>query len=160
MPEQTIEEQIEIMKAYAEGKTVYRRGEYRDIGEKLDPKGHQFNFEHAIYSLTPLDWCTGKDAIEAYISFLKNGSESDKPPSTYNVTSSREDPMTKKQLRYTQGAMNLADAYPLFIAGAEWVLRNKDMGIDYTKSLQELREKSIEKQREQEYERDRALGWR
>ena len=157
---QSIEEQIEIMKAYAEGKTVYRRPDYRDIGEKLDPKGHQFNFEHAIYSLTPLDWCTGKDAIEAYIAFMRNGSESDQPPSTYHVTCSREDSLTKQTFKYTKTAMDLADAYPLFIAGAEWVLRNKDMGINFEKSLQELREKSIEKQREQEYERDRALGWR
>ena len=157
---QSIEEQLAIIKAYAEGKPVYRRSNYRNIGEQVEEKWHQFNFESSVYSLTPLDWCTGKDAIEAYISFMKHGSESDQPPSTYHVTSSREDPMTKKQLKYSQTAMDLVDAYPIFIAGAEWVLRNKDMGIDYTKSLQELREKSIEKQREQEYERDRALGWR
>ena len=35
MPKQSIEEQIEIMKAYSEGKPVYRTSEFKEVGEQV-----------------------------------------------------------------------------------------------------------------------------
>ena len=146
---QSIEEQLEIMKAYADGKPVYRRSEYRELGEKLEEKGHQFDFKHAFYSLKPIDWCTGKEAADAFALFMRNGSEDDSAPTQYNVTSSTKDDYTGKVREYSRSGIDVVDTYPIFIAGAEWVLRNKDKGIDYKKSLKELREYYKEKQAQQ-----------
>lgn len=157
MPEQSIDEQIAIMKAYAEGKTVYRSTAYKEVGEQVEEKGHQFDFAHSFYSLTPLDWCTGKEAIDAYCLFCKHGSDKDPAPPTYNVTSHTTERMTNKTLEYTKTAMDFVDTYSIFIAGAEWVLKNKDNGIDFEKSLQVLREKYKQRSEEQDYRERHAL---
>lgn len=157
MPKQSIEEQIAIMKAYAEGKPVYRNNEFREVGERVEATGHQFNFERSFYSLTPLDWCTGKEAIDAYYLFCRHGSDKDPAPPTYNVTSHTTERMTNKTLEYTKTAMDFVDTYSIFIAGAEWVLKNKDSKIDFEKSLQVLREKYKERSEKQDYEERRAL---
>ena len=154
---QSIEEQIAIMKAYAEGKPVYRRAEYRELGEKLEEKGHQFDFKHSFYSLEPIDWCTGKEASDAFALFMRDGSEEDSPPTQYNVTSRTKDDDTGKEREYSRSGIDVVDTYPIFIAGAEWVLRNEGRGIDYKKSLKELREYYKDKQAQQELERRTAL---
>lgn len=155
--EQTIEEQLEIMKAYADGKPVYRRAKYRELGEKLEENGHLFDFQHAFYSLKPIDWCTGKEASDAFALFMRNGSEDDEAPTQYNVTSSTTDDYTNKVREYSRSGIDVVDTYPIFIAGAEWVLRNQDRGIDYKKSLKELREYYKQKQARQELDRRTAL---
>lgn len=157
MPKQTIDEQIAIMKAYAEGKPVYRTKEFKEVGEKVEAKDHQFNFEDSFYSLTPLDWCTGKEAIEAYCLFCRHGSDKDSAPPTYSVTSHTTERMTNKTLEYSKTAMNFVDTYSIFIAGAEWVLKNKGNEIDFEKSLQYLREKYKERSEEQDYEERHSL---
>jgi len=43
------------------------------------------------------------------------------------------------------------------MAGAEWVLKNLDNGIDFQKSLEKLRESCIERQRTEDEVRRRAL---
>lgn len=154
---QSIEEQLEIMKAYADGKPVYMREEYRELGKKVEDKGHQFDFKHAFYSLKPIDWCTGKEASDAYALFMRNGSEDDEAPTQYNVTSSTKDDYTNKVREYSRSALNVVDTYPIFIAGAEWVLRNEGKGIDYKKSLQELREYYKKKQAQQDFDCRTAL---
>ena len=154
---QSIEEQLEIMKAYADGKPVYRRSEYRELGEKLEEKGHQFDFKHAFYSLEAIDWCTGKEAADAFAVFMRNGSEDDAPPAQYNVTSSTKDDYTGKVREYSRSGLDVVDTYPIFIAGAEWVLRNEGRGIDYKKSLKELREHYKQKQAQQDFECRNAL---
>ena len=154
---QTIEEQLEIMTAYADGKPVYRRAEYRELGEKLEEKGHLFDFQHAFYSLKPIDWCTGKQAADAFALFMRNGSEDDEAPTQYNVTSSTTDDYTNKVREYSRSGIDVVDTYPIFIAGAEWVLRNEGKGIDYKKSLQELREYYKKKQAQQELDCRTAL---
>lgn len=65
--------------------------------------------------------------------------------------------MTNKTLEYTKTAMDFVDTYSIFIAGAEWVLKNKDSKIDFEKSLQVLREKYKERSEKQDYEERRAL---
>ena len=157
MPNQSIEEQIAIMKAYAEGKPVYRTSFFKEVGEQVEAKGHQFNFETSFYSLTPLDWCTGKEAIDAYYLFCRHGSEKDSAPPTYSVTSHTTERMTNKTLEYSKTAMDFVDTYRIFIAGAEWVLKNKDNEIDFEKSLQYLREKYKQRSEEQDYEERHAL---
>lgn len=157
MPKQSIDEQIAIMKAYSEGKPVYRTSEFKEVGEQVEAKDHQFNFEDSFYSLTPLDWCTGKEAIDAYYLFCRHGSDKDSAPPTYSVTSHTTERMTNKTLEYSKTAMNFVDTYTIFIAGAEWVLRNKDNGIDFEKSLQYLREKYKQRSEEQDYEERHAL---
>ena len=152
---QTIEEQLEIMKAYADGKPVYRQLNHHDIGEQVEATGHQFNFEGAFYSLTPLDWCTGKKAIAAYETFMRNDSDA---PSTYYVTLSREDPLTKKKLEYEKKAVDAFDTFSIFIAGAEWVIRNQGKGIDFCQSLKDFRERYTEIQCEKHREMDRVLS--
>ena len=152
---QSIEEQLEIIKAYAEGKPVYRRSNYRNIGEQVDAKGHQFNFESSVYSLTPLDWCTGKSAIDAFMSFMY---EHDDAPSSFGATLTCKDRLTGHENEYVRSCVNMYDIFTLFIAGAEWVLKNQDKGIDYDKSLAELRDKCIEIQQEKRHEEDAALS--
>lgn len=154
---QSIEEQIKIMKAYADGKTVYRRLNHKDLGEKLTETDHQFNFEEAVYSLNPMDWCTGRPAIDAYVNFMRHGSDHDEAPQTYWVTLSTEDPLTKKHKSYDKSAMDTVDTFSIFIAGAEWVLMNLDRGIDFKQSLEEVRKKYQEKQAEQEFKCHAAL---
>jgi hypothetical protein len=154
---QSIEEQIEIMKAYADGKPVYRTDRFKEVGEQVEAKGHQFNFERSFYSLTPLDWCTGKEAIDAYYLFCRHGSDKDPAPPTYNVTSHTTERMTNKTLEYTKTAMDFVDTYIIFIAGAEWVLKNKGTEIDFEKSLQVLREKYKQRSEEQDYRERHAL---
>ena len=157
MPKQSIDEQIAIMKAYSEGKPVYRVSEFKEVGEQAEAKDHQFNFERSFYSLTPLDWCTGKEAIDAYSLFCRHGSDKDSAPPTYSVTSHTTERMTNKTLEYSKTAMDLVDTYRIFIAGAEWVLKNKDNEIDFEKSLQYLREKYKQRSEEQDYEERHAL---
>lgn len=157
MPKQSIEEQIAIMKAYAEGKPVYRTSFFKEVGEQVEAKGHQFNFETSFYSLTPLDWCTGKEAIDAYCLFCRHGSDKDSAPPTYSVTSHTTERMTNKTLEYSKTAMDLVDTYRIFIAGAEWVLKNKDNEIDFEQSLQVLRQKYKKRSEEQDYEERNAL---
>ena len=152
---QTIEEQLEIMKAYADGKPVYRQFKYHDIGEQVEATGHQFNFEGAFYSLTPLDWCTGKEAIVAYETFMRNDSDA---PTTYYVTLSREDPLTKKKLEYEKKAVDVIDTFSIFIAGAEWVIRNHGKGIAFNQSLKNFRDRYTEIQCGEQLEMDRALS--
>lgn len=154
---QSIEEQIEIMKAYAEGKPVYRTDRFKEVGEQVEAKDHQFNFERSFYSLTPLDWCTGKEAIDAYYLFCRHGSDKDSAPPTYSVTSHTTERMTNKTLEFTKTAMDFVDTYSIFIAGAEWVLKNKGNEIDFEKSLQDLREKYKERAEEQNYKERHAL---
>lgn len=157
MPKQSIEEQIEIMKAYAEGKPVYRSDRFMEVGEQVEAKDHQFNFEYSFYTLTPLDWCTGKEAIDAYSLFCRYGSDKDSAPPTYIVTLHTTERMTNKTLEYKKTAMDLYDTYRIFIAGAEWVLKNKDIEIDFEKSLQVLREKYKKLSEEQDYAERHAL---
>lgn len=157
MPKQTIDEQIAIMKAYAEGKPVYRTKASKEVGEQVEAKDHQFDFADFFYSLTPLDWCTGKEAIDAYYLFCNHGSEKDSALPTYTVTSNATDRRTNEALEYRKTALDFVDAYSIFIAGAEWVLRNKDNGIDFEKSLQYLRETCEKRVEEQIYEERRAL---
>lgn len=152
---QSIEEQLAIIKAYAEGKPVYMRSNYRNIGTQVEEKGHLFNFESSVYSLTPLDWCTGKSAINAYRSFM---SEHDDAPSSFGVTLTCKDRLSGHENDYVRSCVNRYDIFTVFIAGAEWVLRNQDKGIDYDKSLAELREKCIEFQQEKRHEEDVALS--
>ena len=152
----TIEDQLAILKAYAEGKPVYMRKKFEAVGKQVEPEGHLFDFHDAIYSLSPLDWCTGKDAITAYATLLLHGTEED-TLNTSRVYSEREDDYTHEKLTYHRDSLNLVDAYPIFIAGAEWVLRNLDNGIDFQESLKEFRKKCIEKQRTEDEERRRAL---
>lgn len=152
---QSIEEQLAIIKAYSDGKPVYRRSNYRNIGEQVDEKGHQFNFESSVYSLTPMDWCTGKSAIDAFMSFMN---EHDDAPSSFGATLTCKDRLTGHENEYVRSCVNMYDIFTLFIAGAEWVLRNQDKGIDYDTSLAELREKCIEIQKEKRHEEDAALS--
>lgn len=152
---QSIDEQLEIIKAYAEGKPVYRRSNYRNIGEQVEEKWHQFNFESSVYSLTPLDWCTGKSAIDAFMSFM---SDHDDAPSSFGVTLTCKDRLTGHENEYVRYCVNSYDTFTIFIAGAEWVLKNLDKGIDYDKSLAELREKYLEIQQEKRHEEDAALS--
>ena len=154
MPKQSIEEQIEIMKAYAEGKPVYMTSKFKEVGEQVEAKDHQFNFEDSFYSLTPLDWCTGKEASDAY---CRHGSDKDSAPPTYSVTSHTTERMTNKTLEYSKTAMDFVDTYSIFIAGAEWVLKNKGSEIDFEKSLQVLREKYKQRSEEQDYRERHAL---
>ena len=153
---QSIEEQLAIIKAYAEGKPVYRRSNYRNIGEQVDEKGHQFNFESSVYSLTPLDWCTGKSAIDAFMSFM---SDHDDAPSSFGATLTCKDRLTGHENEYVRSCVNMYDIFTLFIAGAEWVIKNQDKGIDYDKSLAELRDKCIEIQKEKRHEEEVALSY-
>ena len=157
MPKQSIEEQIEIMKAYSEGKPVYMTSKFKEVGEQVEAKDHQFNFEDSFYSLTPLDWCTGKEASDAYYLFCRHGSDKDSAPPTYSVTSHTTERMTNKTLEYSKTAMDFVDTYSIFIAGAEWVLKNKGNEIDFEKSLQVLREKYKKRSEEQDYEERHAL---
>jgi hypothetical protein len=115
MPKQSIDEQIAIMKAYAEWKTVYRNNSFKEVGEQVEAKDHQFNLEDSFYSLTPLDWCTGKEAINAYYLFCRHGLDKDSAPPTYNVTSHTTERMTNKTLEYTKTAMDFVDTYRIFI---------------------------------------------
>jgi len=142
---QTIEEQLEIMKAYADGKPVYRRSKCQDVGKKVEAVGHEFNFEYATYSLTPMDWCTGTEAIAAYETFMRTGSESTGSPEQYFVKYTRSDGF--KQNEYERKAIDAFDTYSIFIAGAEWVLRNQDRAlknnenkIDIEQSLKKFRD--------------------
>lgn len=154
---QSVEDQLEIIKAYAEGKPVYRRPNHKHLGEKVTEKNHQFDFVGSVYSLTPIDWCTGREAGYAFAMFMEHGSEKDDAPSRYSVTYSAKDELTNKVNAYSTDAVNVVDTFSIFIAGAEWVLRNKDKGIDYEKSLQNLREKGKERQAQMEFDRDRIL---
>jgi len=153
---QTIEEQMAIMKAYADGQPVWRRPSYRDVGERVTEKEHQFNFEDSFYSLTPLDWCTGKQAIEAYDSFMRNGSESDGAPMQYRVTVSVISDQDGQNSNYEKKAMDSVDTFAIFIAGAEWAIRNKDTGIDFRQSLNDFREKAKTRQDELKWEIEHA----
>ena len=153
---QTIEEQLEIMQAYAVGTKVYRRLDGHDVGVQVEEVGHQFNFDGAIYSLTPMDWCTGKEAIDAYESFMRHGSESDECPSQYYVTLSAEDKRSARVNTFDRKAIDAVDTFSIFIAGAEWVLKNteweighKDRRLDFVQSMNALREKYMERQAEQ-----------
>ena len=65
--------------------------------------------------------------------------------------------MTNKTLEYSKTAMDFVDTYSIFIAGAEWVLKNKGNEIDFEKSLQVLREKYKKRSEEQDYEERHAL---
>ena len=152
----SIEEQMAILKAYSEGKPVYMRKTFEVVGKQVEPEGHLFDFKSYFYSVSPLDWCTGKDAVTAYATLLLNGTEKDKLQ-TSRVYSEREDDYTHEKLTYHTDLLNLVDAYPLFIAGAEWVLKNLDNGIDFQKSLEKLRENCIERQRTEDEARRRAL---
>ena len=152
----SIEEQLAIRKAYSEGKPVYMRRAFEVVGKQVEPEGHLFDFKSYFYSVSPLDWCTGKDAVTAYATLLLNGTENDKLQ-TSRVYSEREDDYTHEKITYHTDSLNLVDAYPLFIAGAEWVLKNLDNGIDFQKSLEKLRENCIERQRTEDEERRRAL---
>ena len=154
---QRIEEQIEIMKAYADGKPVYRRGSWREIGELLTEKNHQFDFEHAVYSLTPLDWCTGKEAIDAYESFMRHGSENDPAVATYSVSTSAVNPRTNKKNEFIHSCVDVWNTFSIFIAGAEWVIKNMERGINYTDSLNSFREKYHKIQDEKRDEERRVL---
>ena len=49
----TIENQLGILKAYAERKSVYMRAKHKSVGKQAEPEGHLFNFERADYSLSP-----------------------------------------------------------------------------------------------------------
>lgn len=140
---QSIEDQMKIMKAYAEGQTVYKRHVYSEVGEKLTEKDHQFNFESTVYSLTPMDWCTGRPAISAYELFMKNGSEKDDAPSSYNVC------VGEGSHAYRKEAMDVVDTFLVFIAGAEWVIKNTERGIDFTQSLDDFRKRYREVKEEQ-----------
>ena len=158
MKKQSIEEQLDIMKAYSEGKPVYRIDDIDDIGKQVEPKDHQFNFANFFYSLSPLDWCTGKSATDAYELFIRNGSEKDPPPAAYNVTCTREDETTKKKFQYTRRAMDTVGTYVFFVAGAEWALKNKDNGIDFSKSLDSLRGKYKRMMEDMDADKRSALG--
>lgn len=163
MPKQTIEEQIAIMKAYAEGKPVYmRESGSNPIGKQLEPTGHQFNFERSEYSITPMDWCTGKDADAAYSTLLRYGTGNDDVPPTYIISRSSKHPYREdKQLSYDLAAIDVADIYPIFIAGAEWVLKNMNNGIDFQESLKKFRKIRHEIQLNEEQACERALhDWR
>lgn len=152
----SIEEQLAILKAYSEGKPVYMRKTFEAVGKQVEPEGHIFDFKSNFYSVSPLDWCTGKDAVTAYATLLLNGTENDMLH-TSRVYSEREDDYTHEKLTYHTDSLNLVDAYPLFIAGAEWVLKNLDNGIDFQESLEKLRENCIERQRTEDEARRRAL---
>lgn len=162
MPTQSIEEQIAIMKAYAEGKPVYMRQSIGNpIGTQVEPTGHQFNFERTEYSLTPMDWCTGKDADDAYSTLLRYGTGHDDVPPTYTVTRSAPHPYKDEKLTYDLSAIDVVDVYPIFIAGAEWVLKNMNNGIDFQESLKKFSEKRHEKQINEYNACERALhSWR
>lgn len=157
---QSIEEQLKIMKAYSEGRPVYRRLKYHDVGELVEEKNHQFNFEQAFYSLTPLDWCTGKQAIDAYTLFMRNGSERDEAPVQYNITETRESSFGDKKCQYTRSAMDTVDTFTIFIAGADWVIRNSGRGIDFSKSLDDFHAKYKEIQSDMNSAKERALSGR
>ena len=138
---QTIDEQIAIMKAYADGKPVYMRKSGRNlIGTQVEPAGHQFNFEEYEYSLSPMDWCTGKDANSAYSTLLRYGTGNDDELPIYTVTRSAKHPYKDETLTYSMSAIDVVAVYPVFIAGAEWVLKNLNNGIDFHESLKKFRE--------------------
>lgn len=164
MSEQNINEQIAIMKAYAEGKPVYMRrsGGDNPIGTQVEPTGHQFNFERSEYSLTPMDWCTGKDADAAYSTLLRYGTGHDDVPQTYTITRSTPHPYKENEkLTYDLSAIDVVDVYPIFIAGAEWVLKNMNNGIDIQESLKKFRKTRNEMQMNEYNACDRALhAWR
>ena len=163
MSKQSIEEQIAIMKAYSEGKAVYKRESGSNpIGKQLEPTGHQFNFERSEYSLTPMDWCTGKDADTAYTTLLRYGTGNDDVPPTYIITRSAKHPYREdKPLTYDLAAIDVADIYQIFIAGAEWVLKNMNNGIDFKESLKKFREKRHEMKINEYNACERALSdWR
>lgn len=152
----SIEEQLDILKAYAEGKPVYMRRNIEFVGKQLEPAGHVFDFASNVYSLSPLDWCTGKDALTAYATLLHHGTGNDE----INIKRGcieNEDEDTKEKLKYSVEWLNLVDAYPLFIAGAEWVLKSLDNGFDFQESLKKFRKKCIERQRTEDENRRRAL---
>jgi hypothetical protein len=164
MSEQNINEQIAIMKAYAEGKPVYMR--HREsgnpIGTQVEATGHQFNFERCEYSLTPMDWCTGKSADAAYSTLLRYGTGHDDVPQTYSITRSAPHPYKEgEKLTYDMSAIDVVDVYPIFMAGAEWVLKNTNSGIDFQKSLEEFRKERHEMQVNEYNACNRALhAWR
>lgn len=160
MPKHTIDEQIAIMKAYAEGKPVYMRhsGGGNPIGTQVEPTGHQFNFDRIEYSLTPMDWCTGKEADAAYSTLLRYGTGHDDVPPTYTITRSAKHPYNENEmLTYDLSAIDVVDIYPIFIAGAEWVLKNMNNGIDFQKSLKKFREERQEMQINEYNACERAL---
>ncbi len=152
----SIEEQMTMLKAYSEGKPVYMRKTFEVVGKQVEPEGHLFDFKSNFYSLTPVDWCTGKDAVTAYATLLLHGTEKD-TLQTSRVYSEREDDYTHEKLTFHTDSLNLVDAYPIFIAGAEWVLKNLDKGIVFQESLEKLRENCVERQRAEDDERRRAL---
>lgn len=154
---QSIEEQLEIMQAYADGQPVYCRPHHHDIGKMVEEKDHQFNFKDAFYSLTPLDWCTGKEAIDAYDTFMRYGSEHDQCPSQYGITLSVNEPITNKKKEFWKKAIDAVDTFSIFIAGAEWIIRNCGSGIDFHKSLDEMRKKGEYRQAELNAEEKIAL---
>ena len=154
---QPIEEQLKIMQAYAEGQPAYCREEFRDIGKKVEETGHQFDFKHSHYSLTPMDWCTGKEAIDAYDTFMRHGYEGNPPPTDYGVTLSVEDRLTNNTKEFWKKVMDVVDTFSIFMAGAEWILRNGDSGIDFRKSLQDMRKQGELRQAEQNAKAESAL---
>lgn len=89
--------------------------------------------------------------------FMRNGSEDDEAPSQYNVTTSTKDDYTGKVREYNRSGIDVVDTYQIFIAGAEWVLRNKGKGIDYKKSMQKLREYYKKKKAQEDLECRNAL---
>ena len=155
---QPVEEQIKIIQAYANGQPVYKRSEDSAVGEKVEEKDHQFDFQHTFYSLTPLDWCTGKEAIDAYEIFLRYGSGNDSAPDQEQVTDSATNMYTGRQSTYERDVIDVLGTFSIFIAGAEWVMHNKDTGIDFQESLKSLRVKYSSHLREQLKERDAALS--
>ena len=70
-----------------------------------------------------MDWCTGKDADTAYSTLLRYGTGNDDAPPTYTVTRSEKHPYKNEKLTYDLPAIDVVDVYPIFIAGAEWVLK-------------------------------------
>lgn len=154
---QSIKEQMEILKAYADGKPVYKREHFADIGERVTEENHQFNFEDSFYSLKPLDWCTGKEAIDAYTSFMHHGSEKDEAPPSFTATSKVKNRMSTQEREYVHYCMETYDTFSIFIAGADWVIRNKDSGIDYNKSLDAFRESYQKIQTDKREEERNAL---
>lgn len=155
---QTIDEQIKIMKAYADGKPVYmRKAGSNLIGTQVEPTCHQFNFEEYEYSLSPMDWCTGKDADSAYSTLVRYGTGNDDALPAYTVTRSAKHPYKDETLTYSMPAIDVVDVYPVFIAGAEWVLKNLNNGIDFQESLKKFRKKRHEMQMNEYNACDRAL---
>lgn len=83
------------------------------IGTQVEPTCHQFNFEEYEYSLSPMDWCTGKDASSAYSTLLRYGTGNDDALPIYTVTRSAKHPYKDETLTYSMSAIDVVDIYPI-----------------------------------------------